>query len=135
MISLNVMQDQFSSGLLRNFHRKGLPSPKSATPPGRGHIHSLITGTSLHDSSASSKASSLCFSDSSEQAMFKLADSFAKQFLGDVKRIIKLTIIIILLWFHKLDESGATSMPRRDLLRGWGALRFPTPGEVDSPHP
>lgn len=79
-IMCNIMQDQFSAGLLRNFHRKGLPSPKSATPPGRGHIHSLITGSSLHDSSASSKASSLCFSDSSEQAIFKLADSFAKQF-------------------------------------------------------
>lgn len=71
-LSCDPTQDHFSNDLLRNFTRKGLPSPKSATPTSRGHTH--------FQDSTSSKGSSLSFTDSQEQRLFKMADLFAKQF-------------------------------------------------------
>lgn len=68
-------QGNFTADLLRNFTRKGAPSPvrtKLLVPP-RGHTHSL-------QDSFSGKGSSLSFSDTSEQAIFKVADMFSKQF-------------------------------------------------------
>ena len=72
-----IPQGNFSADLLRNFTRRGAPSPGGGTkmtPPSRSHA------ISLQDSFSSGKGTSLVFSDTSEQAIFKLADSFSKQF-------------------------------------------------------
>ena len=69
-------QSNFLLALLRHFTRKRAPSPLSARS--RSHTAALLLAS--HDTS-SSRTSSLCFSDGEEQAIFKLADNFVKQFL------------------------------------------------------
>ena len=70
-------QSNFLLALLRHFTRKGAPSPLSARS--KGHTTAALLLAS-HDAS-SSRTSSLCFGDGEEQAVFKLADNFVKQFL------------------------------------------------------
>ena len=70
-------QGSFSHGLLLNFARKGAPSP------GTSALRSSSSSTThpfLHDTS-STKSFSLMFSDTCEQGIFHLADSFSKHFL------------------------------------------------------
>ena len=72
-----ILQGNFLSALLRHFTRKGAPSPLSA----RSRVAAYSAGTLLSHDASSSRTSSLCFTDSEEQAVFRLADNFVKQFL------------------------------------------------------
>lgn len=75
--SINThLQDTFSHGLLRNFSRKGVPSPSSSSFRSSSNAPPSL----LHDSS-SGKTSSLVFNESCEQGIFRLADNFAKHYL------------------------------------------------------
>ncbi len=71
---LSSLQSNFTADLHRNFTRKGAPSPvrSKLTPPTR-HVQS----SSLQDSLSGKGSSSQMLS---ELAIFKLADSFSKQF-------------------------------------------------------
>jgi len=86
-----LSQSNFLIALLRHFTRKGAPSPLAARSRGYSAATLLLSShdassrshdalSRSHDAS-SSRTSSLCFSDGEEQAVFKLADNFVKQFL------------------------------------------------------
>lgn len=71
----------FSADLLRNFTRKGAPSPVRTrlSIPSQDHTHPHPHPMDSF-SSLGGKGGSLGFSTSSDQAIFKLADAFSKQF-------------------------------------------------------
>ena len=83
-LSLNFfVQSYFSADLLRNFTRKGAPSPVRTrlSIPSQDHTHPHPHPHPMDSfSSLSGKGGSLGFSTSSDQAIFKLADAFSKQF-------------------------------------------------------
>lgn len=75
-IIISYLQSNFSHLLLLNFSRKGAPSPGKTPTTAPTLLGSSLV---LHDGS-SGKTSSLTFSETSEQGIFRLADSFAKHF-------------------------------------------------------